>query len=103
MITSKSLRAVGGVLLTFVADALFVVFLHENEWPFNVAASIDPPGELLVLLVVRGISIGAGLLAMLPAYREHRLIVSVAYSVLMWFVLSGFELAFSALVYGLYL
>jgi hypothetical protein len=103
MITSKSLRAVGGVLLTFVADALFVVFLHENEWPFNVAASIDPPGELLVLLVVRGISIGAGLLAMLPAYRELRLIVSVAYSVLMWFVLSGFELAFSALVYGLYL
>ena len=97
------MRTLGGVLLTFLADALFLVFLHDNEWPFNVAASIAPPGELLVLLVVRGISIGAGLLAMLPGYIEHRLIVSVAYCVLMWFVLSGFELAFSALVYGLYL
>ena len=76
----------------------------ESDWLMKMVLSIDPLGDVALAQMIRIISIAVGVWFVRLLYRRRTgPIVAAVYSVVMWFVLSWYESAFSGLVYDLHL
>jgi hypothetical protein len=100
----RIIATVGGVVAPFVIEGILMIIQVESDWLMNMVLSIDPLGDVVLARIVRIISISVGGSSIAFLYRQSRWPpVVAAYSVVMWFVLSWYELAFGSLVYGMHL